>query len=303
MKTRLGGALLLVCAACSDHVSEVVRPAGPQIAGCPVFPASSPWNQEITEAAVDALSASYIASIGGEATLFANLDADPRSGLPIIVVPAEQPQVPITFLQTEESDPGPYPIPDDVPIESGDSAHAIIIQRDTCLLYEVFQLQRLADGWQAYAGALWRLREDMRRPLYATSADGAGLPILPGLVRYDEIASGEIRHALRVSVPRTQRAFVDPATHWASDATDPSLPPMGLRLRLKADVDESSFFGAARVIVIALKRYGLLVAENGNPWWLSGVPDSRFASEDLASLQAITGASFEALSTGPLTTE
>ena len=300
--------LVLGVAACADHVSEVVRPVppapdAPQIAGCPVFPASSPWNQDIAGAAVDALSSSYVASIGGGATLFANLGTDARSGIPYVVVPAVQSQVPIIFTQDTESDPGPYPIPNDVPIESGDAAHAIIVQRDTCLLYEIFQLQRLADGWQGYAGALWRLREDMRRPRYATSADGAGLPIFPGLIRYDEIAAGEIRHALRVSAPRTQRAFVDPASHWASDNTDPSLPPMGLRLRLKASVDASAFAGAAQVIVTALKRYGMFVAENGNPWWLSGVSDPRLSTTELASLQTLTGDSFEALSTGPLTTD
>jgi hypothetical protein len=308
--SRPAGVLLLLLgtAACSDHVSEVVRPVPPvtgvpQIAGCPVFPASSPWNQDIAGAAVDALSSSYIASIGTDVPLFANLGTDSRSGIPYVVVPAEQPRVPIGFTQDTESDPGPYPIPDDVPIESGDSGHAVIIQRDTCLLYEVYQLQRITDGWQGYAGALWRLREDMRRPRYATSADGAGLPVFPGLIRYDELAVGEIRHALRVSVPRTQRAFVDPATHWASDNTDPSLPPMGLRLRLKASVDASVFAGAAQVIVTALKRYGMLVAENGNPWWLSGVSDPRLSTAELASLQTITGDSFEALSTGPLTTD
>jgi hypothetical protein len=295
--------MLLLCVACSDHVSEVVRSAGPQVAGCPVFPASSPWNQKITGAIVDALSPSYIASIGGEVALFVDMGLDVRLGIPYVVVPSEQPQVPISFTHDSESDPGPYPIPDDVPIESGDSAHAIIIQRETCLLYEVFQLQRLVEGWQGYAGALWRLREDMRRPLYATSADGAGLPVFPGLIRYDEIAAGEIRHALRISAPRTQRAFVDPASHWASDSTDPSLPPMGLRLRLKASVEASAFPGAARVIVTALKRYGAFLAENGNPWALSGVPDPHFSTEELASLQAIKGDSFEAVSTGPLTTE
>jgi hypothetical protein len=309
VKRQLGPLLLLLgSAGCSDHVSEVVRPVppvpgAPQIAGCPVFPASSPWNQEIGGAAVDALSASYLASIGGAAPLFANLGTDARSGIPYVVVPAEQPQVPIHFTIAAESDPGPYPIPDDIPVESGDSGHAIILQRDTCLLYEVYQLQRSADGWQGYAGALWRLREDMRRPRYLTSADGAGLPVFPGLLRYDEIAAGEIRHALRVSVPRTQRAFVDPATHWASDDTDPSLPPMGLRLRLKASVDAATFPGAAQVIVTALQRYGLLVAENGNAWWLSGVSDARFSTAELAALQTITGDSFEAVSTGPLTTD
>jgi hypothetical protein len=300
--------LLLSLVACSDHVSEVVRPlppaaGAPQIAGCLVFPASSPWNQEITGAAVAALSSSYVASIGSNAPLFANLGSDPSAGMPYAVVPAEQPEVPIRFIMGAESDPGPYPIPDDVPIESGDSAHAIIIQRDTCLLYEIYQLERLAGGWQGYAGALWRLREDLRRPRYATSADGAGLPVFPGLIRYDEIAAGEIRHALRFSAPRTQRAFVDPASHWASDSTDPSLPPMGLRVRLKASVDASAFSGAARVIVTALQRYGMFVAENGNPWWLSGASDPRFSTAELASLQALTGDSFEAVATGELVTE
>lgn len=308
-RCRRGWTTVIACllTGCADHVSEVIRGATPAAIeptiDCPILPAVSPWNQDISAAAVDPLSATYIARMGANLPLVAHFGTDATNGIPYVVVPQDQALVPIAFVKDMESDPGPYPIPPDVPIEQGVDGHALIIQNGSCLLYEIYQLGPMPGAWQAYAGALWHLREDMRRPLYFTSADGAGLPIFPGLVRYDEIATGEIQHALRFGVTSTQHGFVDPATHWASVDPDPTLPPMGLRLRLKASVDTSTLPGAARVIAVALQRYGMFVAENRDPWSLSGVSDPRFSAAELLALQSLFGDSFEAIVSGPITTQ
>jgi hypothetical protein len=298
----------LFVAGCADHVSELVHAStspgySTDLSGCTIFPPTSPWNTDVASAAIDPHSDNYIASMGADVSLFVNFGTDATKGIPYVVVPATQPLVPVTFVKDTESDLGPYPIPDNVPIEANADAHALIVEKDTCLLYEIYQLAKEPTGWQGYSGALWRLREDMRRPLYYTSADGAGLPILAGLVRYDEVATGEIRHALRISTPTTQHGFVDPATHYASADTNVDLPPMGLRLRLKASVDISALTGEAHVIATALKRYGLLVADNGGPWFLSGTSDARFSTQELAQLQSLKGADFEATLAGPITTQ
>jgi hypothetical protein len=293
---------------CADHISEVVR-AGVSLredtpeSGCAAFPATSPWNSDISAAAVDPLSDRYIGSIGPDAPLVANFGTDRSTGIPYVVVPFDQPLVPITFVKDTESDPGPYPIPDDVVIEASADAHALIIEKDTCLLYEIYQLTNGTAGWQAYSGALFKLREDTRRPLYATSADGAGLPIYPGLVRYTEVASGVIPHALRISVTQTQHGFVDPATHYASLDTNPDLPPMGLRLRLKASVDISALSGAAHVIAVALQHYGVFIADNRGPFVVSGTSDARFSNQELSLLQSLKAGDFEATLAGPITTQ
>ena len=178
---------------------------------------------------------------------------------------------------------------------------ALILQQGSCQLFELFGLLPSGQAWQAESGAIWSLRLDQRRPDYTTSADAAGLPIFPGLVRWDELSSGEIRHALRFSAPATQRAFVFPASHFASTSTDPSLPPMGLRLRLKASVDVSAYPPAARTILRALQRFGMFLAENGNALFFSGAPDSHWNQADLQTLEQVRGSDFEAVATGPLT--
>jgi hypothetical protein len=229
-----------------------------------------------------------------------------RIGIPYVVVSGSKtPKARPRFEYADESDPGPYPIPASVPIEGaphpddGDR-HALIVDRDTCTLYELYALQRAGAGWAAGSGAIWSLRSNKLRPAGWTSADAAGLPILPGLARYDEVAAGSIDHALRFTAPRTRRAYVYPARHYASDSSDPSLPPMGLRVRLKASVNIDGFPPQARVVLEALKRYGMILADNGSPWYISGAPDPRWSNDDLHSLGRLTGADFEVVDTSHL---
>jgi hypothetical protein len=209
------------------------------------------------------------------------------------------------FLYAFESDPGPYPIPNDVPIEgdpnpgSGDR-HALIVDRDTCTLYELYDLRREGSGWSAGSGAIWNLRSNALRPEGWTSADAAGLPILPGLARYDEVAAGAIDHALRFTAPETRRAYVYPARHEASSLTGASLPPMGLRVRLKASFPIAGFPPQARVVLEALKRYGMILADNGSPWFISGAPDPRWSNDELHTLDRVTGADLVVVDTSSL---
>lgn len=204
----------------------------------------------------------------------------------------------MTFDYADESDPGPYPIPPDAPIEGGTNStgdrHILVVGKDNCLLYETYDSHFVGPGWHCGSGAIFDLRSNRLRPDYWTSADAAGLPILPGLVRYDEaVTAGEIRHAVRFTVQSTQRAFIHPATHYASSNTDPNAPPMGLRLRLKASYDLSRLTGAAKVILTALKKYGMLVADNGSDWFITGATDSRWNDEDLNQLKSVPGNAFE----------
>ena len=209
-----------------------------------------------------------------------------------------------SFEYADESDKGPVPDPPSVPIEGdpnrdGDR-HALIVDRDTCTLYELYALHRTGTGWAAGSGAIWSLRSNKLRPAGWTSADAAGLPILPGLARYDEVAAGAIDHALRFTAQRTRRAYIYPARHFASDSTDPSLPPMGLRVRLKASFDTRGFPPQARIVLEALKRYGMILADNGSPWYISGAPDPRWSNDDLHALGRLTGADFEVVDTSRL---
>jgi hypothetical protein len=198
----------------------------------------------------------------------------------------------------DESDPGPYPIPPDAPVEAGSDRHLLVLAAGECRLYELYHARRAGSGWQAGSGAVFDLSGNSLRPDGWTSADAAGLPILPGLARYDEVETGAIRHALRVTVHTTFRGFIHPATHFASAVTDPRFPPMGLRLRLRADYDISRYAGAARVILEALQRYGLIVADNGSSWFITGAPDPRWDDGDLDQLKTVPGGAFEAVFTG-----
>jgi hypothetical protein len=228
------------------------------------------------------------------------------NGIPFVVVNSSQPLVPMTFTYASESDPGPYPIPPNAPIEGGPSAtgdrHVIVIDADAKKLYETFNSAPDGKGgWTADAGAVFDLASNALRPAYWTSADAAGLPIFPGLVRYDEaVVNGAIPHALRFTVSRTQHGFIEPARHWASSSTDPALPPMGLRVRLKASVDISTYPPEVQAILRALKTYGMFVADNGSNWYVSGAPDPRWNDANLATLSAIKGSDFEAVDTGPI---
>jgi hypothetical protein len=279
--------------------------AGPQVGGCPVFPASSVWNQRVDRLPVAADSATLIRSIGLDAGLHPDFgsglyDGQPI-GIPYVVVSGKRtPTATPRFEYADESDRGPYPLPANVPIEGGGDRHAIVVDRDTCTLYELYALRRSGSAWTAGSGAIWNLRSNALRPATWTSADAAGLPILPGLARHDEVAAGAIEHALRFTAPRTRHAFVYPARHYASDSTDPSLPPMGLRVRLKASFDTRGFPPQARIVLEALKRYGMILADNGSPWYVAGAPDAGWSNDDLHTLGRVTGADLEVVDTGRL---
>jgi hypothetical protein len=291
--------LALVVPAWAVDKPPPILPAIP----CALFPADDVWNADVSALPVHPQSATYIASIGADTSLhpdFGTLYRHRPNGIPYTVVPSAQALVPMLFRYADESDPGPYPIPPDAPIEGGGrhgrgDRHVLVVQADTCRLYELFaaRSQRHGQRWKAGSGATWDLASDALRPAGWTSADAAGLPILPGLVRYDEVASGAIHHALRFTVSRTQSAYVWPARHEASSSSDPTLPPMGLRVRLKASVDLSGFSATNQVILVALQRYGMFVADNGSSWFVSGAPDPRWDDDDLHQLGQITGADFE----------
>ncbi len=271
----------------------------PHIAGCQVFPADNPWNQDISALPVHANSATYISSIGLSKKLHPDFGWK-IYGMPYTVVSGSQPKVPITFTAYgNESDPGPYPIPLDAKQESGSDAHMLVVDKDACKLYELFHSARTANGWSGDSGAVWDLKSNALRPLGWTSADAAGLPILPGLVRYDEVAAGEIKHAIRFTAPATQRGYILPATHFAGQ-NNPSLPPMGLRVRLKANYDISKLTGEAKVIATAMKKYGMILADNGSSWFFQGSQDDRWNDDELNQLKVIPGSAFEAVETGEI---
>ena len=271
---------------------------------CPVFPKTNAWNERIDALPVAASSSSIVGSIGATGRLHPDFgsglwDGAPI-GIPITVVGTTAPRSAVSFDYADESDKGPYPLPSGVKIEGGGDRHAILVDRDACKLYELYALTRTSKGWHAGSGAIWSLTSNQLRPAGWTSADAAGLPIFPGLARYDEVARGRIDHALRFTVSRTRRAYVWPARHVASSLTDPSLPPMGLRLRLKASFDVSRFPRQARVVLVALKKYGMMVADNGASWYVSGAPDPRWSNDDLHSLGKVPGSAFEVVDTSSL---
>ena len=275
-----------------------------------MFPATSVWNQRVDRLPIAKDSATLIRAIGLDSPVHPDFGSGFYNGqligIPYVVVSEKRtPKARPKFDYADESDVGPYPIPASVPIEgdphpdNGDR-HALIVDRDTCTLYELYALHRAGGGWVAGSGAIWSLRSNKLRPAGWTSADAAGLPILPGLARYDEVAAGAIEHALRFTAPNTRRGYIYPARHFASSSSDPSLPPMGLRVRLKASVDIRGFPPQARVILEALKSYGMILADNGSPWYISGAPDPRWSNDDLHSLSRLTGTDFEVVDTSGL---
>jgi hypothetical protein len=276
---------------------------------CPIFPATNQWNDRVDTLPVAADSAQLIASIGLTAGLHPDFgsglyDGEPI-GIPFDVVSNATPRSKVSFDYADESDKGPYPIPKTVHIEGGNAStgdrHAILIDKDSCRLYELYALHPTgAGGWKAGSGAIWNLRSNALRPAGWTSADAAGLPIFPGLARYDEVARGAIDHALRFTAAQTRRAFVYPARHFASSSNDPSLPPMGLRVRLKASVDISGFPRQARIVLQALKTYGMILADNGSNWYISGAPSPHWSNDALHTLGQITGSDFEVVDTSSL---
>ena len=273
--------------------------------GCRVFPPDNPWNQRADRLPVARDSQEIMAAIGADDTLHPDFGSGLWEGrpigIPVTYVGASTPRTRVAFEYADESDPGPYPIPANVAIEGGGDAHAIIVDTHACRLYELYALHRSSNGrWHAGSGAIWSLRSNRLRPAGWTSADAAGLPILPGLARYDEVARGRIDHALRFTVSATRRAFVWPARHFASLQTSPSLPPMGLRLRLRASYDIARFPRQARVVLAALKRYGMIVADNGSSWYISGAPDPRWSNDQLHTLGRVPGSAFEVVDTSSL---
>jgi hypothetical protein len=279
----------------------------PTRGACAVFPADNAWNRDVSALPVRADSDILIDSIGRDERVHPDFGTEWEGapiGIPFVVVDAATTPRPIEFVAYgDESDPGPYPIPLDAPIEGGPDSdgdrHVIAIEGATCTLYELYRAFPDADGWQADSGAVFELDENDEHPLSFTSADAAGLPIFPGLARYDEIViERELRHALRFTVSRSRSALIPPARHYAGSGDDPSLPPMGLRLRMKQSYDCSSYSEPARVICAGLKRYGLLLADNGSDWYISGAPDPRWDDDALGDLKQITGDAFEVVDTG-----
>jgi hypothetical protein len=284
--------------------SPTPMPTGTPGGPCPMFPANNIWNRNIAALPTHALSGSYVNSIGLNTAVHADFGSGQWNGgpigIPFITVPGTQLLVPVTFTYWDESDPGPYPVPTNAPIEGGPNStgdrHVLVVNRDACTLYEMYSSYPQSDGsWTAGSGARFQLTSNALRPDTWTSADAAGLPILPGLVTYDEVASGVIRHAVRFTASTTQRAYIWPARHYASNNTDPNQPPMGLRVRLKASVDISGYSPQVRVILQALKDYGMFLADNGSSWYISGAPDERWDNNALHTMGNLHGSDFEAV--------
>ena len=285
---------------------------GASLNGRRPFPADNSWNQDVSGEPVDANSAALIAACGADRGVhpdFGTVWNGAPNGIPYVVVSGGQQRVPVTFDYADESDPGPYPVPSGAPIEGGPSGtgdrHVIVIDRDNWKLYELFDAHPVNGGasWTAGSGAVFDLAGNALRPAGWTSADAAGLPIFPGLVRYDEVVEQKsIQHALRFTCPVTRRAYVHPARHFASSRTDANLPPMGMRVRLRADFDVSGYPANVQVILRAMKTYGMLLADNGSGWYVSGAPDSRWNDEELATLRNVRGRDFEVVRMGTIVT-
>jgi hypothetical protein len=294
---------LLAIVALPNSTLASSLPAAPN---CPVFPASNVWNKRVDALPLRADSATLMRSIGLNAYLhpdFSSLawNGGKGYGIPYNVVGSSAAKYNVKFQYASQSDPGPYPIPANPKIEGGSDRHLLVVDKSACKLYELFAVSRTSTGaWKAGSGAIWSLTSNALRPKGWTSADAAGLPILPGLARYDEVAAGLINHALRFTAPTTRRAYVYPARHFASDDTSTALPPMGLRLRLKASVDISRFGPQSKVILTALKRYGMLLADNGSPLYVTGAPNANWDDDDLHGLQQLHGSDFEVVDTSTL---
>ena len=296
--------------ATASRPAKRLRPPGPHIGDCPIFPADHAWNQPVAALPLHPLSAqiiNHIQSLGGSTNV--HPDVGSTFGIPFIEVPGTQAPVPITYNPDgygDESDPGPFPIPLNAPIEGGGGggdSHVLVLQQQTCQLFELFRAEQVGAGWTADSGAKFDLLTGAPRPIGWTSADAAGLPILPGLVRYEEVAAGHIDHAIRVTFSETQRGFIFPASHFASDDPDPTLPAMGMRFRLSATAfNIDSLTGQAKVIATAMQQYGLIVADNGSNWFFQGAPNLGWNDDDLNQLKGIPGSAFEVVDTGPVVT-
>ena len=293
-----------------DNTDAVKLGPNASLGGKRLLPDDNPWHQDVSKEPVDPNSDNLIASIGKDRPLhpdFGTVYQGAPSGIPYIVVDGKQKKVPVSFRYADESDPGPYPVPPDAPIEGGPKGkgdrHILVLDRDNSKLYELFDAHADGDGWKAGSGAIFDLTSNKLRPAGWTSADAAGLPILPGLVRYDEaVEKKEIKHALRFTVVKSRRAYVSPATHFASPHKDVNLPPMGMRVRLRVDYDISGFPAEVRVILQALKTYGMFVADNGSNWFISGAPDPRWNDEALRAIKKVKGRDLEVVKMGKVIT-
>ena len=300
---RVAVAVLVVCGVTAGlSTSGVTAAPLPSAPACAIFPARSPWNQRVDHLPVARGSAVLVAAMGMERLHPDWSDSDGAGyGIPYQVVDSSTPRRGVTFDYADESDAGPYPIPPNPLIEGGSDRHLITLDRDTCMLRELFNARQGIDGsWRAGSGAVFDLRSSRLRPEGWTSADAAGLPIFPGLARYHEVAAGSIDHALRFTLPTTQRAYTWPARHYASPHTEPRLAPMGLRIRLKAGYDISRFGPQARVILRAAKQYGLILADNGSAGYISGAPSRGWDDDDLRGLHDVPGSAFEVVDTSSL---
>jgi hypothetical protein len=288
----------------TDPGSDGTGMPGGDLGARRVFPADNPWNADVSAEPVDPASDVLIAACG-----LRNLHPDFGTvyGIPYVLAGGETPRRPVSFDYADESDPGPYPIPDGAPIEGGAAStgdrHVLVVDTTAWKLYELFDAHPLDGGasWRAGSGAEYDLSSNALRPIYWTSADAAGLPIFPGLVRYEEaVTRGEIDHALRFTCPRTRRAFVAPARHFASSDTSPDLPPMGMRVRLAASFDVSGYPAEVQVILRAMQRYGMLLADNGSGWYVTGAPDPRWNDEHLDALKQVPSSAFEVVKMGEI---
>lgn len=309
----IGSVLRVRAAERSEPNAKIELGANKSLAGRLLFPSDDPWNTDISKEPVDPNSDALVASIGLKKPLhpdFGTTYNGQPSGIPYVVVAGNQPKVPVRFDYKDESDPGPYPIPPDAPIEGGPQAdgdrHVLVLDRDNWKLYELWSSKPQDGGksWHAGSGAIFDLtKNSVQRPKGWTSADAAGLPVLAGLVRYDEaVEQKEIRHALRFTIVKSRHGYVYPATHYASSKTDKNLPPMGMRVRLKASYDISKFPATAQVILKAMKTYGMIVADNGGDWFVSGAPDPRWKDDELETLKRVKGSDFEVVKMGEVVT-
>lgn len=277
-----------------------VSAAPPPTSECPLFPSTNVWNKRVDALPVAANSTTLIRTIGRTKPLHPDFGSYPGYGIPFNVVGNGVSEKAVTFEYASESDPGPYPIPRNPQIEAGSDRHLLIWDTADCFLYELYDARHTSSGWRAGSGAIWNLRRNKLRPNGWTSADAAGLPILPGLVRYDEVASGAVRHAIRFTAPLTRNRHIYPARHHAGAGSSASLPPMGLRVRLKKWVDLSAYSPRVRIIMRAMKRYGMILADNGSPWYFSGTSDARWSDDELNQLKSLRGGQFEVVDTSGL---
>lgn len=285
----------------------VVGDAGPMINGCPVFPKDNFWNTRIDDLPIHPRSDAWIESIGRDQGFHMDFGSGEWDGGPIgipynIVNGSALEKFDLTFYYPDESDAGPYPLPPDPLIEYGSDHHILIVDTDSCMLYEIYDASFEAGQWSGGSGAIWDLNANALRPDGWTSADAAGLPIFPGLVRYDELISGHIDHALRFTVENTN-GYIWPARHLTSDDDAPNIPPMGERFRLKASVDISGYPDLLQPLLQTMKIYGIVLADNGSNWFVSGAPDERWDNDMLHLLDDLTGDDFEAVDTSVLIVE